>query len=158
MPRAIRVGSKPPAFTLCDDRGERVSLKSYLGKTVVLYFYPKDDTGGCTTEACEFRDLFPRFTRGKAVILGISPDTVKKHQKFKAKYDLPFTLLADEDHAVAERYGLWIEKTFYGRKYMGVARTTYIIGADGRIAQIFQKVNPEGHAAAVAAALKELGV
>ena len=158
MPRAIRVGSKPPAFALLDDRGERVSLKSYLGKTVVLYFYPKDDTTGCTTESCEFRDLFPRFTRGKAVILGISPDTVKKHQKFKAKYDLPFTLLADENHEVAERYGLWIEKTFYGRKYMGVARTTYIIGADGRIAQIFEKVNPEGHAAAVAAALKELGI
>ena len=158
MPRAIRVGSKAPPFTLLNDLGERVSLKSYSGKTVVLYFYPKDDTGGCTTEACAFRDLFPRFTRGKAVILGISPDTVKKHQKFKAKYDLPFTLLADEDHVVAERYGLWIEKTFYGRKYMGVARTTYIIGADGRIAQIFEKVNPEGHAVAVAAALKALGI
>lgn len=158
MPRAIRVGSEAPPFTLLNDLGERVSLKSYSGKTVVLYFYPKDDTGGCTTEACAFRDLFPRFTRGKAVILGISPDTVKKHQKFKAKYDLPFTLLADEDHVVAERYGLWIEKTFYGRKYMGVARTTYIIGADGRIAQIFEKVNPEGHAVAVAAALKALGI
>ena len=143
-----------PDFTLESDSSERTRLSSFRGKTVVLYFYPRDDTAGCTREACELRDLFPRFKRGKAVILGISPDSVKSHQKFKKKYDLPFTLLADLDHKVAEKYGLWVEKTFYGRKYMGVARTTYIIGPDGKIRTIFQKVNPEGHAAEVEAALK----
>jgi peroxiredoxin Q/BCP len=145
-----------PVFTLATDTGELLKLSTLRGKTIVLYFYPKDDTTGCTKEACEFRDLFPRFKRGKAVILGISPDSVKSHQKFKKKYDLPFTLLSDLDHKVAEKYGLWVEKTFYGRKYMGVARTTYIIGPDGKIRRIFQKVNPEGHAAEVEAALKAL--
>lgn len=145
-----------PNFTLETDTGETLSLKDLRGQTIVLYFYPKDDTSGCTQEACDFRDLFPRFKRSKAVILGISPDTVKKHQKFKAKYDLPFTLLADIDHAVAEQYGLWVQKTFYGRKYMGVERTTYIIDPEGKIVKIFSKVNPEGHAAEVEAALKAL--
>jgi peroxiredoxin Q/BCP len=156
MPRAIRVGGAAPAFTLLDDGGESVSLASLKGKTVVLYFYPKDDTTGCTLEACEFRDLFPRFERGKAVVLGISPDSVKSHQKFRKKYDLPFTLLSDDGHKVAERYGIWVEKTFYGRKYMGVERTTYIIGPDGRICAIFAKVKPEGHAEEVGAALTRL--
>ncbi|MDA1081475.1 MAG: thioredoxin-dependent thiol peroxidase [Gemmatimonadetes bacterium] len=145
-----------PNFTLQTDTGEELELSSLKGQTVVLYFYPKDDTSGCTKEACDFRDLFPKFKRGKAVILGISPDNVKSHAKFKKKYDLPFTLLADEGHVVAEQYGLWIQKTFYGRKYMGVERTTYIIGADGRIKMIFPKVNPEGHAEEVAAALRDL--
>ena len=140
-------------FTLETDAGEMLSLKELRGKTVVLYFYPKDDTTGCTLEACEFRDLFPRFSKLDAVILGISPDTARKHGKFKAKFNLPFTLLADVDHAVAERYGLWAEKLFWGRKYMGVERTTYIIGPDGKIRTIFAKVNPDGHAADVAAAL-----
>ena len=140
-------------FTLETDAGEMLSLKELRGKTVVLYFYPKDDTTGCTLEACEFRDLFPRFSKSDAVILGISPDTARKHVKFKAKFNLPFTLLADVDHAVAERYGLWVEKLFWGRKYMGVERTTYIIGPDGKIRTIFAKVNPDGHAADVAAAL-----
>ena len=147
------VGKAAPAFTLETDAGEMLSLKALRGKTVVLYFYPKDDTTGCTLEACEFRDLFPRFSKSDAVILGISPDTARKHVKFKAKFNLPFTLLADVDHAVAERYGLWVEKLFWGRKYMGVERTTYIIGPDGKIRTIFAKVNPDGHAADVAAAL-----
>ena len=143
-----------PDFTLKSDSSEDVTLSSLKGRTVVLYFYPKDDTPGCTMEACDFRDLFPRFTRGKAVILGISPDSPRKHTNFKKKYKLPFTLLSDTDHKVAEQYGLWVEKTFWGRKYMGVERTTYIIGADGKIKKIFAKVNPEGHAAEVEAALK----
>ena len=145
-----------PDFTLESDSGEQIQLSSFRGKTVVLYFYPKDNTPGCTQEACDFRDLFPRFSKSKAVILGISPDSARKHQNFKKKFDLPFTLLADTNHAVAERYGLWVEKTFWGRKYMGVERTTYIIGSDGRIRKIFSKVNPEGHAAEVEAALKDL--
>jgi thioredoxin-dependent peroxiredoxin len=154
---APTVGKLAPSFTLTTDTGEPLRLSELRGQTVVLYFYPKDDTTGCTAEACEFRDLFPRFKRSRAVVLGVSPDSVRSHQKFRKKYGLPFTLLADLDHKVAEKYGLWVEKTFYGRKYMGVARTTYIIGPDGRIRAIFQKVNPEGHAAAVEAALKALG-
>jgi peroxiredoxin Q/BCP len=148
------LSEKAPAFTLLSDTGESVSLGDFKGQTVVLYFYPKDDTPGCTKEACEFRDAFPRFTRGKAVILGISPDSPRKHANFRKKYDLPFTLLSDKDHKVAEQYGLWVEKTFWGRKYMGVERTTYIIGPDGKIKHVFAKVNPEGHAAEVEAALK----
>lgn len=152
MPPAI--GRPAPPFTLATDSGAQLSLADLRGSTGVLYFYPKDDTGGCTKEACGFRELFPRFTRDKAVILGISPDSVQSHRKFKEKYGLPFTLLADEGHEVAERYGLWVEKTLYGRKYMGVARTTYIIGPEGTIRRIFEKVKPEGHAAEVEAALK----
>ncbi len=151
----LAVGKAAPSFTLESDTGEQVSLRKLKGMTVVLYFYPKDDTPGCTREACEFRDLFPRFKRSKAVILGISTDSVKKHVKFKAKYQLPFTLLADVDHEVAARYGRWVEKTFYGRKYFGIERTTFIIGPDGRIRKIFSKVNPDGHAAEVEAALTE---
>ena len=149
----VNLSEKAPDFTLLSDTGEQVSLRDFKGKTVVLYFYPKDDTPGCTQEACDFRDLFPRFTKGKAVVLGISPDSPRKHANFKKKYKLPFTLLSDKDHEVAERYGLWVEKTFWGRKYFGVERTTYIIGADGRIKKIFEKVNPAGHAAEVHAAL-----
>ena len=150
------VGKPAPAFTLDTDTGERLSLRDLKGKPVVLYFYPKDDTSGCTAEACEFRDAFPRFDKSKAVILGVSPDQVKSHQKFKAKYELPFTLLADTDHAVAEQYGVWKEKSMYGRKYMGVERTTFIIDAAGKIAKIFEKVKPQGHAAEVEAALATL--
>jgi thioredoxin-dependent peroxiredoxin len=148
------VGAKAPDFALLSDESATVSLSDFKGQTVVLYFYPKDDTPGCTQEACDFRDLFPRFKRGKAVILGVSPDSPRKHANFKKKYDLPFTLLSDKDHKVAELYGLWVEKTFWGRKYFGVERTTYIIGSDGKIKKIFSKVNPEGHAADVDAALK----
>ncbi len=149
-------GKSAPAFTLDTDTGERLALRDLKGRPVVLYFYPKDDTSGCTTEACEFRDAFPRFRKSKAVILGISPDSVKSHQKFKAKYELPFTLLADPDHAVCEKYGVWKEKSMYGRTYMGVERTTFVIDGAGKIARVFEKVKPAGHAAQVEQALDSL--
>jgi len=150
------LGKAAPAFTLDTDAGVKLSLKDLKGTPVVLYFYPKDDTSGCTVEACEFRDTMPRFKKSKAVILGVSPDPVKSHQKFKAKYDLPFTLLADTDHAVCEQYGVWKEKSMYGRKYMGVERTTFVIDGAGKVAKIFEKVKPKGHAEEVQAALAEL--
>jgi peroxiredoxin Q/BCP len=150
---SIQVGDKAPDFTLPDDAGNNVSLQSLRGKRVVLYFYPKADTPGCTTESCEFRDAVPRFEGRDAVILGISPDTVADQAKFKKKFDLPFTLLADADHAVAEQYGVWQEKKNYGKTYMGVDRTTFLIGPDGRVAHIFEKVKPQGHAAEVEAAM-----
>lgn len=142
----VSEGKSAPAFTLDTDSGETLSLKDLKGRPVVLYFYPKDDTPGCTVEACEFRDAFPRFKGSKAVILGISPDSVKSHQKFKVKFDLPFTLLADEDHAIAEKYGVWQKKSMYGRTYMGIARTTFVIDQDGKVAKVFEKVKPKGHA------------
>jgi peroxiredoxin Q/BCP len=123
----------------------------------VLYFYPKDDTTSCTAEACGFRDAFPRFEARGAVVLGVSPDSVRSHARFRAKYALPFTLLADVDHAVAEAYGVWIEKQMYGRKYMGVARTTLVIAPDGRVAHVFEQVKSAGHAEAVAEVLAGLG-
>ena len=150
------VGDHAPDFTVLTDTGETLTLSDLQGKPVVLYFYPKDDTSGCTTEACEFRDLFPRFKRDKAVVLGVSPDPVTSHAKFKAKYELPFTLLADTEKAISQAYGVWKEKSMYGRKYMGVERTTFIIDAAGRIAQLFAKVKPAGHAEEVMAALKAL--
>ncbi len=152
----ISVGKSAPAFSLETDAGEKLSLKDLKGRPVVLYFYPKDDTPGCTVEACEFRDAFPRFKGSKAVILGISPDSVKSHQKFKEKFDLPFTLLADEDHAIAEKYGVWQKKSMYGRSYMGIARTTFVIDKSGKVAKIFEKVKPKGHAEAVEQAIDEL--
>jgi peroxiredoxin Q/BCP len=145
-----------PDFSLPADNGSTVSLSGLKGKPVVLYFYPKDDTSGCTKEACEFRDAFPRFSKAKATVLGVSPDGVTSHQKFKKKYELPFTLLADEQHRVAEAYGVWKEKSMYGRKYMGIERTTFLIGRDGRIAKIWSKVKPAGHAAQVEEALASL--
>ena len=150
MPAA---GDLAPDFTLPTDTGEPLTLASLRGRWVVLYAYPKDDTSGCTTEACEFRDLFPRFDATRAVVLGISPDSVKSHQKFKAKYQLPFTLLADEEKVALQAYGLWKEKSMYGRKYMGVERTTFVVDPEGRIARVFEKVKPAGHAALVMAAL-----
>ena len=152
----ISVGKSAPTFSLDTDAGEKLSLKDLKGRPVVLYFYPKDDTPGCTVEACEFRDAFPRFKGSKAIILGISPDSVKSHQKFKEKFDLPFTLLADEDHAIAEKYGVWQKKSMYGRSYMGIARTTFVIDKDGKVAKIFEKVKPKGHAEAVEQAIDEL--
>ncbi|HEU5466025.1 MAG TPA: thioredoxin-dependent thiol peroxidase [Gemmatimonadales bacterium] len=152
----ISVGKSAPAFSLDTDAGETLSLKDLKGRPVVLYFYPKDDTPGCTVEACEFRDAFPRFKGSKAVILGISPDSVKSHQKFKEKFDLPFTLLADEDHAIAEKYGVWQKKSMYGRTYMGIARTTFVIDKSGKVAKIFEKVKPKGHAEEVEQAIDEL--
>ena len=142
----IAAGQLAPDFTLPTDTGDALTLSSLRGQWVVLYAYPKDDTSGCTTEACEFRDLFPKFKKGKAVILGISPDSVKSHQKFKAKYELPFTLLADEEKVALQAYDIWKEKSMYGRKYMGVERTTFVIDPDGRIARVFEKVKPAGHA------------
>ena len=152
----VSVGKSAPAFSLDTDAGEKLSLKDLKGRPVVLYFYPKDDTPGCTVEACEFRDAFPRFKGSKAMILGISPDSVKSHQKFKEKFDLPFTLLADEDHAIAEKYGVWQKKSMYGRTYMGIARTTFVIDQDGKVAKIFEKVKPKGHAEEVEQAIDEL--
>ena len=145
-----KVNRKAPAFTLPADDGTVVSLASLKGRTVVLYFYPKDDTAGCTQEACEFSALFPRFRKSRAVIIGISPDSVKKHVRFKAKHALPFTLLSDEDHAVCELYGVWKEKLFYGRKYMGVERSTFIVDVTGTLVREMRKVSHEGHAAEVA--------
>lgn len=141
-------------FTLLTDAGTPLSLSSLRGRTVVLYFYPKDDTAGCTIEAREFRDLLPSFIGSDAVILGISPDDVASHQKFKAKLNLPYTLLVDENHALAEQLGIWVEKHFMGNRYMGVERTTYIIGPDGAVQYVFEKVNPSGHAEEVMAFLR----
>ena len=154
MPEINRVA---PDFSLLSDAGDKLRLKDLRGHPVVLYFYPKDDTTGCTAEACEFRDLFPRFKKSKAVILGVSPDPVKAHVKFKAKYDLPFTLLADTEHAVCELYGVWKEKSMYGRTYMGVERSTFLIDAKGKLARAWIKVSPTGHAEEVAAAIAGLG-
>ena len=149
----IEVGKTPPDFTLLTDEGTRLTLSALRGKNVVLYFYPRADTPGCTIASCEFRDAFPRFEGRDAVILGISPNTVVDQAKFKKKFDLPFTLLADADHAVAEQYGVWKEKKNYGKTYMGVDRTTFLIGADGSVSHIFEKVKPQGHAAEVEAAI-----
>ena len=150
------VGKPAPPFMLSTDTGDAVSLEDFNGKTVVLYFYPKDDTSSCTVEACEFRDATPQFKKGKAVILGVSPDTVKSHHKFKVKYDLNFTLLADIDHAVAERYGVWQAKSLYGREYMGVERTTFLIDGNGVLRKVFEKVKAAGHADEVAEAIAAL--
>ena len=150
---ALKVGSKAPSLNLTDEAGNKFSLASLKGKTVVLYFYPKADTPGCTLESCEFRDHTAAFAGKDAVIIGISPDTEKAQTKFKNKFTLPFTLLADADHAGAEKYGVWQEKSMYGKKYMGVVRTTFVIGPDGNIKHIFEKVKPEGHAEEVLAVL-----
>ncbi|HTR78729.1 MAG TPA: thioredoxin-dependent thiol peroxidase [Gemmatimonadaceae bacterium] len=150
----IAEGDIAPEFTAPTDTGHPLSLRSLRGRVVVLYFYPKDDTPGCTVEACAFRDAFPRFEDAHAVILGVSPDKVAKHAKFKAKYGLPFTLIADTDHAIASAYGVWDEKQLFGRKYWGVVRSTFVIDPTGRVARAFPKVNPVGHAAEVAAAVE----
>jgi len=142
----LKPGDKAPAFSLTSDAGETVSLSSLAGRKVVLYFYPKDDTSGCTAEACEFRDLWAEVKRAGAVVLGVSPDGVESHGKFKRKYRLPFGLLADPDHATAERYGVWGEKAMYGRKYFGILRTTFVIDEKGRILHVFERVKPKGHA------------
>ena len=150
--------TRAPNFTALTDADEKLELASLRGHPVVLFFYPKDDTSGCTKEACSFRDTLPRFEGLNAVVLGISPDSPKSHRKFKEKYQLPYTLIADVDHAVAEQYGVWQEKSMYGRKYWGVARTTFIIDADGRIARVFEKVKPENHGDEVAEAIAALNV
>jgi len=151
----LEVGKKAPDFSLYNQDEKKISLKDYLGKNVILYFYPKDDTSGCTKEACSFRDNIPKFSKVDAVILGISPDSVKSHKKFSEKYKLPFNLLADEEKKVIEQYGVWKEKSMYGRKYMGVERTTFIIDEKGKIKKIFNKVKVEGHEKKVLEALKD---
>jgi thioredoxin-dependent peroxiredoxin len=152
----LKEGSKAPEVKLLTDTGEELKLSSLKGKNVVLYFYPKSDTPGCTTEACGFRDADAKIQKLGAIVLGVSPDPVKAQAKFRSKFELPFTLLADPDHSAAEAFGVWVEKSMYGRKYMGVARTTFLIGKDGKIAKIFEKVKPAGHADEVLAALQEL--
>ena len=150
---ALKEGSKAPDLNLETDTGETLKLSSLIGKNVVLYFYPKSDTPGCTVEACEFRDSTPAYTAANAVVIGISPDVVKKQAKFREKFELPFNLLADVDHAAAEKYGVWVEKSMYGKKYMGVERSTFLIDKAGKIARIFSKVKPAGHAQEVLDAL-----
>ncbi len=150
----ISEGKKAPAFKLKDQSGKTVSLSDFTGQNIVLYFYPKDDTSGCTKEACSFRDEFPAFDKLNAVILGVSPDSVASHKKFAEKYKLPFTLLADENKEVVQKYGVWKEKSMYGKKYMGVERTTFVIDEEGKVKKIFPKVKVEGHTSEVAEALK----
>ena len=152
----IKEGDKVPQFSLPADDGTTVTQDSLRGRNTILYFYPKDDTPGCTTEACDFRDAFPRFGQGDADVIGVSPDSVQSHLKFKKKFNLPFKLLADEQHELADAFGVWKEKTLYGRKYMGIERTTVVIDREGRVARIFPKVRVPGHVEAVENALKEL--
>ena len=151
----IKIGSKAPSFSLPDQNDNIISLKDFAGKKVVLYFYPKDMTSGCTQEACDFRDSFPKFGNIDAVVIGISKDSVKSHRKFMDKYDLPFTLLSDENSDICEKYGVWQEKSMYGRKYMGIARTTFIIDEKGKIKKVFPKVKVNGHIEEVLNALND---
>ena len=152
----IEVGKKAPAITLPDGDGNKRTLKEFLGSKVVLYFYPKDNTSGCTTESCEFRDAFPKFKKDNSVIIGISPDSVESHKKFAQKYDLPFILLSDVEKKTLDKYGVWKEKNMYGRKYMGVERTTILIDAKGIIRKIFPKVKVKGHVEEVTKDIKEI--
>lgn len=149
----VEEGKPAPDFELTTDSGDTVKLSDLRGKPVVLYFYPKDDTPGCTRQACDIRDGWAAFQRAGAVVLGVSPDKEASHAKFKAKYDLPFTLLADPDHSVSEAYGVWGEKSFAGRKYMGVERSTFVIGPDGELFKVMRKVDPKTHADDVLAVL-----
>jgi peroxiredoxin Q/BCP len=149
----VEEGKPAPDFELTSDSGERVRLSSLQGKPVVLYFYPRDDTPGCTAQACGIRDAWGEFSRRGAVVLGVSPDSESSHVKFKEKYGLPFQLLADPDHAVAEDYGVWVEKTNYGKTYMGIERSTFVIDADGSVAKVMRRVKPDTHADEVLAAL-----
>jgi len=149
----LRDGDPAPDFTLTSDRGEAVTLSSLRGKPVVLYFYPKDDTPGCTTQACGIRDAYGEFERAGAIVLGVSPDDESSHVEFRNKYELPFTLLADADHAVAEQYGVWGEKKYMGKSYMGINRSTFVIDADGNVKKAMRNVKPATHADDVLAAL-----
>ena len=142
---SLDVGDKAPTFTLPTDGGGDISLKDLKGETVVLYFYPKDDTSGCTAEACAFRDALPDFSKVNATVIGVSKDPVKKHDKFKNKYDLTFPLASDEDGKVCDAYGTWVEKSMYGRKYMGIDRSTFLIDGNGVIRAIWRKVKVPGH-------------
>ncbi len=152
----LKIGQKAPGIKLADQNGTVHQLKDYVGQWVLVYFYPKDDTPGCTTEACTLRDNFPKFKKLKAVVLGISVDSVQKHETFANKYELPFTLLADEDKKVVESYGVWTEKSMYGRKYMGTLRTSFLIDPTGKIAKIYENVKPALHAEEVLADIASL--
>lgn len=156
--KPLHEGDSAPDVTLETDSGQPFRLSGLKGKTVVLYFYPKADTPGCTKEACAFRDDEPKFAKSNTVIVGVSPDAPEAQARFKEKYGLPFTLLADTDHNAAEAYGVWKEKSMYGKKYMGVERTTFVIGTDGKITKIFPKVSVTGHAEEVLAAVSESGI
>ena len=153
---SLDVGTQAPDFTLPTDGNGSVTLSALKGKPVVLYFYPKDDTSGCTAEACQFRDMHPDFSGAEAVIIGLSKDSVASHDKFKKKYELPFMLAADTEGAACEAYGVWVEKSMYGKKYMGIERATFLIDRDGKIAKIWRKVKVPGHGADVLKALAAL--
>lgn len=152
----IKEGIQAPDFCLPASNGKTVALKNLKGQFIVVFFYPKDDTPGCTVEACGFRDAFRQIEKLGATLLGVSPDSLKSHDKFIKKFELPFLLLADEEKKMCQDYGVWVEKSMYGKKYMGVARTTFIIGKDGKIAKIFDKVRPEGHDQQIIESLIEL--
>ena len=152
----LEIGDKAPEFSAVTGSGERLSLSDLKGKQVILYFYPKDDTPGCTTEACGFRDLLPDFSAAKAEIVGVSRDSVKRHANFAAKYELPFALLSDEEGTICEAYGTWVEKKNYGRTYMGIERSTFLIDADGNIARVWRKVKVPGHVEEVLEAARSL--
>jgi peroxiredoxin Q/BCP len=153
MAESPSVGAPAPEFTLKSETGEPVSLSQFRGRKVILYFYPKDDTPGCTTQSCGFRDAYPQIEEKNAVVLGVSPDGQRSHQKFKTKFNLPFTLLVDDDHAVAEAYGVWGEKSMMGKKYMGINRSHFVIDEEGRIAQAELKVSPTDSVSQALAAL-----
>jgi len=145
----LKVGDKAPVFAGIDDQGKKVELKNFRGKKVILYFYPKDNTPGCTQESCDFRDVISRIKKKDTVVLGVSPDSVASHQKFKVKFSLPFPLISDEDHKIAIAYGTWQEKSMYGKKYMGIVRSTFVIDGNGLIFQVYEKVKVKGHVEAV---------
>ena len=149
----LRAGDKAPDFAGTNDQGEKVALRDFRGKKVVLYFYPRDNTPGCTREACDFRESMSRLTEKGAVVLGVSPDSVSSHRKFKARFSLPFSLLSDPDHRIAEAYGAWQEKSMFGRKYMGIVRSTFVIDESGAIAEVYGKVRVKGHVDAVVESL-----
>ena len=151
----VEEGKPAPDFELATDSGERVKLSALRGKPIVLYFYPKDDTAGCTAQACGIRDVYSDFRERGAVVLGVSPDNEASHAKFKQKHSLPFTLLADPEHKVAEQYGVWKERNLYGKKSMGIERSTFVIDADGKVAKVMRRVKPDTHAADVLAALPQ---
>jgi len=153
---SIEIGDKAPDFTLSTDGNGKVTLSKLRGQKVVLYFYPKDDTTGCTAEACGFRDSFPKFGKTEAAVIGISKDSVASHDKFKKKYELPFTLASDGDGKVCEAYGVWVEKSMYGRKYMGIERATFLIDEKGVVRGVWHKVKVPGHVDAVLTAAKAL--
>ncbi len=157
MDRPIAVGTSAPDFSLPDHEGNTLTLRGFAGRPLVLYFYPKDDTSGCTTEAVDFSNLAGAFAQAGAAVLGVSPDSVKSHAKFRTKHELAIPLASDEEKTALEAYGVWVEKAMYGRTYMGVERTTVLIGGDGRVARIWPKVKVPGHAAEVLAAVQALG-